>query len=243
MNKQTKTIATFLLVLMAAMISACGNKGDNGSTESASLTPPTTTITSSNGTVYASCGQASATNMTVNIESYIDSTTGRRDDLMRLKVVNLDPNFATNGNYLEMWRWKADSSGATSIDSTPLQFRVESISDGSLMTGWVQALHWSDLSSLAASLGVSTVADLFARVTITVDTRDTALEYDVIKVVSYNSSNAVSTQVDLLMPLFALQPTDYAATHPSILQNLHPLKNMSGYSTPDLTSAIAGYCF
>lgn len=43
-----------------------------------------------------------------------------------------------------------------------------------------------------------------------------------------NDGGAASAQVELLIPQFYANPTEYAGTHPAALQQLHPLRDMAG---------------
>lgn len=242
MTTQNKLYAVLLLTL-AAMMTACSSKSDSGGTDSSSLS-------TSAKITYAACNQATSTsgNMKLNIEAlYQDSVI--RSDLMRAQFTGITSNFANGTNYIQMWRWQANSAGQAYVDSTPVQFSLELISTGQVLASNLTSMKWSDISSIASSVGASTPAQFFALVRMTVDTRDTLGAYQVLKVTYYDTTtNAAVDQLDVLLPLFAVNPTDYAiqpdgSARPTILRNLHPFKSMTGTLTSQMVAIINSYCF
>ncbi len=246
-NNQNLLIAALLLSL-GSVLAGCSNALQTSSSDQASTMPAATTSYSSKP--YQSCNQASSpsSTMTVKIQSYIESNT-RHDDLMSLKFSSLNESFSDNTHFIQMWRWMASNTSAPSIDPTPVNFRLELISTGEILKDYMSSMKWSDISALASNRGFTTVASFFAAVRLTADTRDTTASYQVLKIAYYKTSdNSVDDQVDLLMPIFAMNPADYALqpngqTRPTVLQNLHPFKAYTSSTVAQLTSMVQSFCF
>ncbi len=244
---KTLTIAQITLLSLAGMLTACA--GSSGSSDLASRsTSSSTSSTTSNGTL-TSCNQGKSASVQLNLMSY--AVNGAyRNDLMRAKITSIADAFKTTSNYIQMFRWQALSNSLVYLDPTPVNIRLEKISDGTVLTNYQSYLRWSDISYVATNLGVSTPADLFNLVRLTIDIRDPNAEYDVLKVGYYNSSNTALESFDMLMPLFTVNPNDYSTqpdgtSRPSVLKNLHPFKSSAsqGWPTSHYMSIAQGYCF
>lgn len=249
--KQTTTLQknakVLLMASMTLLMTACANQN---STEDLSSREPVTEVVDSTNTTSAKayCNQGSGSTFTAQVKAWIEGSKVTRYDFFKAKLT-LAESFKTNGNYVQMFRWKANSAGQTYLDSTPLQFRLIT-NAGVSASDYMSAMSWQNVTQLASALKATTVAGLFQQVQLIVDARDPYAEFDVIKIVVYNSSNQPVDQKDILLPVFSADPVGYAkeadgSARANILRNLHPLKSMQGQSwTPaHYQTIVNGYCF
>ena len=252
MKAQSQKILTLaLLATLSLMMTACGSakQSSSGSDDLASRSTGSDVTQSANKFAY--CNAGSATNFKANIMAYMDTAGNVRYDYMKVKWTTIPSHFSNEATYFNMWRWKANSSGQTYIDPTPVEFRLEYIATGNPVTGWRNNLSWTELKSIAAKHNFSNALDLFKYVRAVVNIKDTAGEYDVLKIALYNkSNNTLVEQMDVLMPIFSANPSDYAvesngASRPSVLRNLHPYNSMQsqGWSTSHYVSLANSNCF
>lgn len=246
-----KMSANFLKITMlvgtSALLAACGSK--QGSEADFSSRSPVKEVVSTNTKVaWAYCNKASGKEFGAQNKAWIENNQVTRFDFIKAKLT-LPETFLTNGNYVQVYRWKANSAGQTYMDTTPLQFRLVSNS-GSTLTDYMNALSWSKVTQPASALNLKTAKDFFNQVQLVVDVRDPYAEFDAIKVVVYNSANQPVDQLDMLIPVFSADPAAYAkesdgSTRATVLKNIHPLKSMLGQSwTPEhYQTLVEGFCF
>lgn len=224
-----KSTQTTLLALSLAMslLSACAQPNES-STELASRDPGGTPSTSTKP--LAACNKGSNANLTLSIRTYADNgSTTARNDLSLGMFSNVNESFVGGTEYIRLFRWKAKlTTGAYELDPTPLQFRLYK-TDGTAVTDDVNFLRWNQVSGA----GYTTAASLFSQTRVLINLRDVNADYHAISVVYYSGANAVLSNHDMLIPLFAANPADYTKfsngnTRPGILQNLHPFKSMIG---------------
>lgn len=245
-SNSNKMILTLSMTVIALSLTACGAK-QSSETEFASRAT-TTEISGSTKNLLAYCNKGSGTTFTAQTKAWIENNQVTRVDFIKGRLT-LPETFLTNGNYIQMFRWKANSSGQTYLDSNPVQFRVMNNSNYAL-TPYISAMSWNTVSSAAGSIKATTAASFFSQTQLAIDLKDPYAEFDVLKVVVYNSSNQPVDQVDLLIPVFSANPANYAvestgAARPTILRNLHPLKGMTGqnWSAEHYQTITNGYCF
>ena len=241
--KNQNSLKVLLLLSILTMMTACSKPNSSGDNDFSSTS-------NDSASTYVDCSQGSGYSnyMSVNIRSVtIDNVN--RGDLMRLKFDSLNSNFA-NGGYIQIYRWQSSSTAPKYLDPTPLSFRAEAISSGALMTNFATSLNWSNLAYARVNQNAATVAELIEKVRFTVNTKDTAAAYQVLKVVLYDASNNVVDQADLLMPKFAAHPTNYAIepngrARPTALQNLHPFRSLAnqGFTAAQIRSHSNSFCF
>lgn len=243
-----KILTTVLLMAVATLMTACGSS-NTASADLASRSSATDSTDASNKAL-AVCNSASTNGLAAKQRAYQDSS-GYRFDYVWVRLTTLPSGFASNTNYLAMWKWMANSNGSTYLDSTALSFALFDSVSNKAITGWKTTLKWSDISSIASGMGYADPASFFTRVNILVSLNDASGQYDALKITSYNSStNQAVTQLDSLLPLFSANPAAYAtnsdgSTRASVLQSLHPFagyKNQ-GYSTSQFQAMSNSFCF
>lgn len=247
--KNSKQLFTTILTFSAvAFLTACGSsKNAVGTSDFSSRS--TDTSTSSKPLAY--CNQVTGTEISAKLKTYTDSSSTVRMDYVNVRLTAIPSNFEDSTTYIAMWKWLANSSGNTYLDSTALKFILVNASTGQAITGWKNTLRWSDVSAIAKNMSYSDAATFFANVNILVDLKDANGEYDVLKITNYSvSTNKAVSQADALLPLFYANPADYAyestgAGRAQVLQDLHPLKNYAnqGFSAAQFQSMTNNFCF
>lgn len=248
--KNTKQLFTTILALSTALLlSACGANNQAGSSDLSSRLPTDTSSSSTKPVAY--CNEAKGTEITARLKVYTDTSNTVRMDYVYARLTSLPNNFKQDQSYISMWKWLANSTGYTYLDSTPLEFIVVNPSNGQALTGWKKTLRWSDVVVAASGMGITDPQTFFNSVSILVNLKDTQGEYDVLKITNYDlSTNKAISQTDGLLPLFYANPADYAyeangASRAGVLQGLHPFKNYAGqgYSSSQFQSMSQNFCF
>jgi len=244
MNTQT-TLKTVLILTVLALLTACGTSKSDSSSDLASRTTTATTTTTAAAQYLAYCNQKTQSGLSSDLEVYTDTSGNIRFDYLKMKITQIPADFS-NGSYLEFFRWQADSSGNVYLDPTPVQARVETL-DGTILTSFSAVTYWSEVAQIAANSGISDANTFFNNVRLVIDIRDPNAQFDALKVAYYNSSNVATINMDMLIPIFAANPSDYAndrgSTRATILQNLHPFAGMSNYTSAQYQTMSNNFCF
>ncbi|MGZ3745375.1 MAG: hypothetical protein ACXWRE_09040 [Pseudobdellovibrionaceae bacterium] len=245
--KEQTPLKTALLLTLLALLTACGAQKATDSESFASRTPVTSTSSSSSSALLY-CNQKSQDGVTAKVMVYTDSANQVRNDYMKVKFTQLPAGFFT-GDYIEFFRWQANTSNQVYLDPAPLQARFEA-ANGTVLTSFSPVIYWGQVSSLAASAGFNDVNSFFQNVHLVVDVRDPQANFDVLKMAMYSSSsNANTVNMDILMPAFSASPSDYAndngGTRASVLQVLHPFASMinQNWTATQFQSMSNGFCF
>ncbi|MFV3410185.1 hypothetical protein [Bdellovibrio bacteriovorus] len=248
--KNAKQIFTTLLTLGAlSMLTACGSSQQvAGSTDSSSRTP-VTDIGSASSKALAYCNQASGNEITGKMKVFVDSSNYVRMEYVYLRLTSLPATFKSGNSYISLWKWLANPSGYTNLDTSALNFALMNPANGQYLTGWKTTLKWSDVVTVASGMGYTDPQTFFNNVNILVDLKDPNGEYDALKISNYDAStNKTINSVDGLLPLFSANPADYAndggSTRAGVLQKLHPFYGKSGqFTTSQFQSMANNYCF
>jgi hypothetical protein len=245
MKAQT-TLKAALLLTDLAMLTACGAQKVDGSGSDLSSRTPVMTTTSSAPVLY--CNEKSQDGITAKVMVYTDSANQIRNDYMKVKFTQMPAGFST-GDYIQFFRWQANSSNQIYMDPTPVQARFESL-NGTVLTNFSSVIHWDQVSSLAASSGMSDVSTFLQNVRLVVNIRDPQANFDVLKVAMYSKTdNANIVNMDILMPTFSASPADYAtdsgSTRSASLQALHPFAGMinQAWTSAEYQAMGNSYCF
>lgn len=246
-NQQNVLKATLLMVLMLGL-TACGASKQESSTDLASRSPNGTTDTTK---AWAQCNSGTSMNglMKVNLAAYYEGANVR-NDLMYVRIANLPSDFESAGNYLQMFRWQANTSGSTYTDPTPLSFKIVNPANGAVIVQSRTSVKWTDVSTVASGMGYSDAASFFKKVWLLVDLRDPGANFDVLMTAIYlNNSTQYRDYANTLLPIFAADPAAYAtdldgsARNPA-LQALHPFKDKlnQGWTKADFQSWANNFC-
>lgn len=244
-------LKTFLLISVAAMMTACGPNQHAGSGTSDLSSLSSANTTSSDKSV-ALCNQGSSSGISAKLKAFAGSTGALDMNYVWVRMTTLPAGFAANTSSLVFFKWLGNSSGSTYLDPSQLSFILQdSVSGQYLMSTWATSLRWSDVATTAQSLGINDAQTFFNRVNILVYLNDPQGNYNVLKVSSYaTGSTTVASQLDVLLPPFSANPAAYATaadgtTRNSALQNLHPFKAMvsQGWTTTQFQAMAQSYCF
>lgn len=222
-NLKQNSLKIFALVLTLSLV-ACSQKSTQSLSASISDGTRTTSGTSNKPLAYCSHNQNSEMNANTMVFTQANQTI--RTDLVWLNLSSIPAEFE-NGQYMQIFRWKADTTGAPFMDKTPLQFRFQSKKNSQVGTGYSNYARWAELSSFRQSFGENSAASFFNSSMILVDIKDLRAEYDAIRIVVYNSSGSVVQNLDILIPSFYANPADYAVedngvARSNLLQAIHP---------------------
>ena len=262
-SNQKNTFTVLFIVGVALYMTACGSSANNSTYDFSSRTPITsdpnvTSPTTSSGTYVATCNYRTNSEIGAKMKMFVDANTNTyRMDLVQVRLTTIPADFVNNTTYFGMWKWLGLSGTNTqTLGGEALKFAVYDSYSGKYLTDWKTTLIWKDVAAAAKSLGITSPSLFFTRVTLIVNLAapsDTYSinEYDALKIVSYTtSSQTVSKTLDILLPPFAANPTDYAkeangAARSQILQNLHPLASLKGgnNTSAQLLEMTKNYCF
>ena len=218
---------------------ACGKSSGGG--DSASAAGGTTTA---DATVNAQCNSfydTAGSRLAGRIATFYDASNVFVEDKLRVRVSTLASSFDQGGYSLQFFRWKADSSGNTSLDSTPLSFTI--YYGATAISSAMTSISASTAASIRQQYGLgNTSSEFFNQVSVVVSGVDNS--WDVLKTVLYNGTTAVA-QADALMPLFLANPTSYSSSHPGVLAGLHPFyaDRANGYTDAQWVQVSNKNCF
>jgi hypothetical protein len=242
--KVKKLLKAFLLFTAWGLLSACngGNTGSalTGTTNLSSVLPGDTPI----GSAASECNHFAAADSPLagNITTYYYNGS-LQEDKIRLRITGLPAAFDTNSNYhIQLFRWKASKTTPVELDSVPLQFAI--YHGTTALTSVKNSVSAADLASVRSAAGVNGTAsvDVLGQTTLVVANVD--YTWDVLKVVVYDGTTAIS-QKDVLIPIFAANPNIYAADHPAVLNQLHPFwdKKTQSSTEADWAKLAQPMCF
>lgn len=248
MKATQQILKTLLSLSLLGTLSACGSKKESGAVDTSSRIVPTDT-TSTASKPYAYCNSGTGSEISAKLKAY---STGESYNVnyILVRLTSLPANFAENASYISMWKWLANSSGSTYLDGTALNFMLFDVASGKALTTWKKTLMWKDISDAANAKNISDPKAFFENITILVELRDVAGDYDVLKVTNYElGSNTMISQMDALLPIFHADPSDYAvegngAARAGVLQGLHPFKDHAGkFSASQFQTMANDLCF
>ncbi|MFP5519849.1 MAG: hypothetical protein ACLGGX_08095 [Bdellovibrionia bacterium] len=243
-NQSLKILA---ILTSLSLLAACGNKKqDEGTTDLGSRTTPTE-VSGQGQKAWAYCNTGKGSTFSVR-NKVATENNNIRNDLLWLKFSSLAESFKDNKTYIQMFRWKANSQEQTYLDPTPLSFKF--VRNNAAITNDMTHLNFAQIAQAYNSLQASSIKAFMDATTILVNIRDPYAEFDVIKVVVYNESHQAIDQMDMLIPIFAAKPSDYAvestgAARAQTLKNLHPFQSSASQSwtAAHYQTLADGFCF
>lgn len=247
MNQQNVLKASLLLVLVLGL-TACGASKQENSVDLASRATDTNTADKTRAWAQCNSGSSIYGTMQVNLAAYYEGGNVR-NDLMYARIANLPTDFESGNQYIQMYRWQANTSGSTFTDPTPLSFKIVNPSTGAVILQNKTSVKWLDVKTAAESLGYGDALSFFKNVWIVVDLRDPSASFDVLMTALYKSDNSSRDYANVLLPIFAADPAAYAtdldgtARNPA-LQALHPFKDKlnQGWTKTDFQTWANNFC-
>lgn len=223
-----KTVNKSLLLFGAVallILSACGSKKTNGTGlggEQPGLGG--TPISTSTAASLIHCNSFSGASFSGAINAYTDNFGNIYTESSRVLFTQIPANIQTSGSHFEFFRWSADDNGSN-LDSTPASFYLESRLTGAPLSGILTSFSNADMTSFAGQIGIAANWNTFIQeVTFVITGLD--ISYDALQLVNYTNDNPVGN-VNFLIPSFSAHPDEYAASHPDVLNQLHPFTNSS----------------
>lgn len=248
------------LIFMTALLMACGSSksgGDSYGEADLGSNGGSGGSSSNNTDALAVCSKdgTALSDFQVHLQQYVDQYGQARKDIVRLRIVKAPTAWQTSNLDLSVYRWTASPSGAVSADNTPLNFQFERRAAGGfqMLTNTIyRYFNWGDIVQMGKFANITTTSpqSFWDVASIVVDLKDTTNSYQALQVVLWDTSTSPATaarRVDVLIPTFQADPAKYNADsrHPSILQNLHPLKSLVGqnWSQANYDQFARAFCF
>ncbi|GIL18708.1 MAG: hypothetical protein BroJett040_24590 [Oligoflexia bacterium] len=165
----------------------------------------------------------------------------------RLKFDRFVDGFNTADQAIQVWTTSVDSMGNRRPPQR-INFQLERVVGGAVQQAspyTYNDLTFSDMQSIGTANGFSVAdgKDFFSTVSLLVFPDDQA---QILTVTVYQTDGSGPTsQVELLIPQFYANPTDYALNHPQVLQQLHPLRDMVGgaWTAAQYENEANRFCF
>lgn len=244
MENRKLQIYVFLLVVLSFGLVSCGSSKTTVSSSSSSSSTSTKPVTE--------CNRIQGSFIQADMEIYYSNNIAYNDTI-RIRVLATDGSFDSNtSQVIQFFRWKANYTGVTYIDSTPLQVRMESATLGVILdTTYYDKISLNTIKTFAAKYAISgsSAIDYLKKINFVITGLDT--DYNVLRVGLYDGSSTTATaSTDSLIPAFYANPDDYAID-PSgndrapVLRALHPFASMAGqgWSSSSFETEAKSYCF
>lgn len=191
------------------------------------------------------CNQSTSNSIKMNSMVYSENNQ-IRPDFIWMNISQLPSQFE-QGQYIQIYRWKADTNTAPYIDTTPLKFRMISKSNHQISTGYANFARWNELSATAHQMGEASASGFFQNSNLLIDLKDYRAEFDAIRLVFYNSDGSVAQAIDHLIPSFYASPLHYAfedngKSRSNSLQALHPFVGQSSTDAYHFVTISQNFC-
>ncbi len=247
----TKPVRLALIMMLLALLSACGSKVTprNAALDSGSGPTNLTTISpTGDGEAECSMFDSTSTRLGGKVTTYYYNSV-LQEDKVRVRVTSLVEAFDTNANYyIQAFRWKV-VGGTASLDSTPLQFSFEKgTGSTSPISSAMSSISGTTMAQIrtANSLGGSGAVDFFSKTTMVVSGVD--YNWQAMKLVIYDSSTTpakVVGQADFLLPVIQANPNRYEKTHDALLNEMHPFwsQRSQSMSESEWSNRASSFCF
>ena len=218
-----------LLLTAAILMTACGN--------SKSKTSPSDQSSSGlnlSTKPLAQCNKTADSNLSFNTSIVSDQNGKISTEWIKFKFNFINSEITKSGNVLKFFKWRI-SNGQTILSEIPLQISAYDFTSGQTVSEPYSALPADQVNGAQGFY---------------INLEDPNSLFQVIKVVAYNSEGKVIANVNSLIPSFYANPADYqlnadGTARAALLQNLHPLKNVSvtGWTADQFTQSFSQYCF
>lgn len=227
----TQTLTKLALVTAIFILSSCGtSKSSKTTTEIIS----SSTVTDAGSKILTSCQKATGSDISVNISAIKDEYGNINNNLIKVKFNYLSQTVTTAGNTIRFFKWKVSGSQAY-LDPNNLSAIRYDLASGNIDSSAQTSLNPNSISTTKGYY---------------IELNDTEGLFQVLKVVVYNSSGSIATQMNILIPQFLGKPSDYAynsdgSPRAQILQDMHPLRNTNttGWTTQNYQTYYQASCF
>lgn len=261
--KQILVLALTGISLAGLMGCGASSSPGNGSADFGSNGGTTTTTTSDKPSVF--CNQAAKDDVQFSLRIYQDPSGNRNNSFVRLKLQALPVSYVPGQWDIRIKKWTV-SPGGTKYPSAsdPTQYvdvRFEKKASGvySPASNWgynldcsaCGTLQWDNMLQIAKNNGDSTdsnpitVSNFFSTYNLLLNLQDTTNTWKALTLEFVDTSGVTQRTLDILIPSFDANPSDYSANHAAILNNLHPFISMLGQNWPSSQFATMSdsYCF
>jgi hypothetical protein len=246
--------AALLVVLAASALIGCGSRNTMNTTESAS----TATAEADTNKLTATCNKAVQDDFDIRLMAVKDANGAINKSLVRMKFVKVPDAFMSDGYNIEIRKWSASSTGVITPAETAtpefanVRFDTKSSSgvyssastwNFNLMCSTCLNIDWHNMKLLVNKSYTSANA-FFDKYHLLIDLQDASGDWKALQVVL--TQNGVPVKwVDLLIPVFDVNPAEYKNNRPAVLFNKHPFISMldQGFSSSQFQTQSNGFCF
>lgn len=226
-QSQIKTISNLVLITLALALTACGTSKSNENKGASN----TTTTTLGTQKVVASCHKSADSNISMTINAVTDSSGYADPNTLKIKFNFLSTAVTASGNYIQFFKWKVTGTQAY-LDPAPVTFSKFALSSPSVLGSTEQLITANTVTKSNGYL---------------LNINDPNGSFQVLKAVVYSSTGTVVAQMNILIPQFYAQYSDYlynsdGSARATLLTDLHPLKSLN-YSAADSASYFQSFCF
>ncbi len=214
------------IVITATILTACGNSKSNPTNSNSLNTYAAKAL--------ANCNKTKDSNFSINTGTVTEQNGQMSSEWIKIKFNFLSTAVTANGNTIKFFKWRVIGS-ESQLDNAPLEFASYDLASGSTVGGTGNAMNVSQLS---------TSNGLYIKL------NDPNSQFQVIKVVVYNTSGAIVGQLNSLIPGFYASPTDYqlnadGTPRALILQKMHNLygTDVTGWTPAQFQTSFDQYCF
>lgn len=228
--KKQNIITIALSVIAISLLTSCGTKKSN------ELINNSNSIDINSQPALASCNRSTSANLSFNLASVIESTTGQTNpDWIKIKFDFLSTDVTQTGYTVKFFKWRIIGTSAQ-LDSNPLSFNAYTISNGQTASGSMTSVYTTQINQQYGFY--INLND------------DPQYPYQVLKVVVYKTDGTIAAQSDILIPQFSASPDAYKTNSDGTvradnLQKLHPLyaTNVTAWTQAQLKQNFDQYCF
>ena len=248
-------INILVLILMGANLVSCGasKQGASNSTDLGSRLPIDTGIEPDGPVADCSGAKDTELNLDFQVSSYyMPGTNQVALDIIKMHFSDYpDEIITTDSHYIQLYRWYEDTPGQRISNPTPVQFYFQRKDTGNIINSDDPQSKLSKAviqNMIVASGGGNegiTVNNFFDAHILILTGMD--LQYDAMSVAIYDHNQGTNAQgwVDVLLPAFYANPSDYIATHSATsLQMIHPnyAYRSGGYTDNDYLNFTNQFC-
>ncbi len=228
-NLKSQTHLKLALILtVLGLLTACGtSKSSNPNPTDQSSTRFDVNSTKA----LAQCNKASDARFSFNSSIVSDQAGQISNEWIKLKFNVINSEITKAGNVIKFFKWKV-TNGQAVLSETPLEVSAYDLNSGQTTS--------ASSNSLAAEQIKSTQG-------LYINLADPEAQFQVLKVVAYNSQGQVIGNLNSLIPSFFASPADYkfnsdGSVRAQILQDLHLLKGTTTTGA-EAVKAFSQYCF
>lgn len=268
-----KTQKVLLVIVMMALLSACGSQTQ--STDQSSTNTTLATDLSGKAIAYCTSEKNVSSELGIKAMAFLTGAGAIDPSRVRVRLSKVPSAFSTSDMSVEFYKWTATAEGYVSLDSSPLDFYVRNARNSFQRIGYrissfdpskteikYDYLSASDIQEIVSynnmevgtgntsrhlnnNMDASQATSFFAQTDFEIVLNDAARAYKALRVVIRSSTGSVIVEEDVLLPEFYADVAAYRVGKPDVLINIHPNKDKEGqgWSQDQLKSFLHASCY